>query len=128
MSSTTSDGGRRRLRSGLVVCEMALALVLLTGAGLLVRTFVELASVDLGIDPNNILTMGISLPEYKYGQALQQVIFYRNLIRKIESIPGVKAAGAEGGGSSVFFQPQGQPPALPGQEPTASYKVVTPIL
>ncbi len=124
-SGTTSEGGRRRLRNSLVVCEMALALVLLTGAGLLVRTFVELASVDLGIDPNNVLTMGISLPEYKYPQVTQQTIFYRELNRKLESIPGVKAAGVEGGGSNVFFQPQGQPPAAPGREPTASYKIVT---
>ncbi len=125
-SSTTSEGGRRRLRNGLVVCEMALALVLLTGAGLLVRTFVELANVDLGIDPQNVVTMGVSLPHYKYESVLQQAIFYRHLMQKIESIPGVKAAGAETGGSNVFFQPQGQPLAAPGREPTASYKVVTP--
>ena len=125
-TSTTSDGGRRRLRKGLVVCEMALALVLLTGAGLLVRTFVELTNVDLGIDPHNVLTMGISLPEYKYESGLQQAIFYRNLMQRIQGIPGVKAAGAEGGGGNVFFQPQGQPPAAPGHEPTASYKIVTP--
>lgn len=125
-TSTTSDGGRRRLRKGLVVCEMALALVLLTGAGLLVRTFVELTNVDLGIDPHNVLTMGISLPEYKYESGLQQAIFYRDLMQRIEGLPGVKAAGAEGGGGNVFFQPQGQPPATPGHEPTARYKIVTP--
>jgi putative ABC transport system permease protein len=124
--STTSDGGRRRLRNGLVVCEMALALVLLTGAGLLVRTFIKLTSVDLGIESKNVLTMGVSLPQYKYGSVLQQAIFYRDLMQKIESVPGVNAAGAEGGGSNVFFQPQGQPPAAPGREPTASYKIVTP--
>jgi putative ABC transport system permease protein len=109
-----------------VVCEVALALVLLTGAGLLVRTFVQLASVDLGIDPKNVVTMGISLPDYKYGSALQQAIFYRELMQKIENIRGVRAAGAEGGGSNVFFQPQGQPAASAGHEPTASYKIVTP--
>jgi len=124
-SNTSSDGGRRRFRNGLVVCEMALALVLLTGAGLLVRTFVELARVDLGMDPNHVLTMGVSLPQYKYESVSQQAIFYRQLMPKIESIPGVKAAGAQSGGANVFFQPQGQPPAAPGHEPTASYKVVT---
>lgn len=124
--STTTDSGRRRLRNALVVCEMALALVLLTGAGLLVRTFVQLANVDLGIDPKNVVTMGLSLPDYKYGSVLQQAIFYRELMQKVENIPGVKAAGAEGGGSNVFFQPQGQPAAAPGHEPTASYKIVTP--
>lgn len=124
--SVTSEGGRRRLRNGLVVCEMALALVLLTGAGLLVRTFVELANVDLGIDPKNVVTMGVSLPHYKYASELQQVLFYRDLMQKIQSIPGVRAAGAAGGGSNVFFQPEGQPVAAPGREPVASYKILTP--
>ena len=124
--STTSESGRRRLRNALVVCEMALALVLLTGAGLMVRTFVALADVDLGIDPTNVVTMGIRLPDYKYPAASQQAVFYRDLMQKIETIPGVKTAGADGGGANVFFQPQGQPPAAPGQEPTAAYKIVTP--
>lgn len=124
--STTAEMGRRRLRNMLVVCEMALALLLLTGAGLLVRTFVALVKVDLGIDPANVLTMNLSLPDYKYPAAAQQAIFYRNLMQTIETLPGVKSAGAQGGGANVFFQPQGQPPAAPGQEPTASFKIVTP--
>jgi putative ABC transport system permease protein len=125
-SSTTSDLGRRRLRNILMVCETALALVLLTGAGLLVRTFMELVKVDLGIDPKNVVTMNLSLPEYKYASPVQQRDFYRSLLEKIEATPGVKSAGAEGGGANVFFQPQGQPPAAPGQEPTAAFKIVTP--
>ena len=123
---TTAERGRRRLRNALVVCEMALALVLLTGAGLLVRTFVELANVDLGIDPSNVITMGIRLPGYKYSSKLQQAVFFQELAQKMESIAGVKSAGAEGGGANIFLQPEGQPPAAPGQEPTASFKVVTP--
>jgi hypothetical protein len=63
---------------------------------------------------------------FTWDQEIDQAIFYRDLIQKIENIPGVKAAGAEGGGSNVFFQPQGQPVAAPGHEPTASYKIVTP--
>jgi len=122
----TAESGRRRLRNALVVCEMALALILLTGAGLLVRTFVELTNVDLGIDPTNVVTMGIRLPDYKYASVPQQAVFFRDLLQKIENIPGVRAAGAQGGGANVFFQPQGQPPAAPGQEPTASYKIVSP--
>jgi len=124
--SATAEPGRRRLRHALVVCEMALALVLLTGAGLLVRTFVELVNVDLGIDPTNVVTMRLRLPDYKYASASQQAVFYQELMQKIENIPGVKTAGAEGGGANVFFQPQGQPPAAPGQEPTAYYRIVTP--
>jgi predicted permease len=126
--STTAEAGRRRLRNALVICEMALALILLTGAGLLVRTFVELANVDLGIDPNNVITMGIRLPAYKYRSGMQQAVFFRDLMQKIENISGVKYAGGEGGGGNIFFQPQGQPTAAPGQEPTASHKIVTPDL
>jgi putative ABC transport system permease protein len=105
---------------------MALALVLLTGAGLLVRTFLGLMNVDLGIDPANVLTLGISLPRYKYSTGTQQTLFYQGLFRRLESTPGVKAAGAQGGGASIFFQPEGLPPASPGQEPTAEYDIITP--
>ena len=124
--STTAESGRRRLRNALVVGEMALALVLLTGAGLLVRTFIQLLNVDLGIDPTNVVTLEVTLPEYKYASTSQQEIFYRELLQRIENTPGVKAAGAISGGANVFFQPQGYPPPAPGQEPTASYRTVTP--
>jgi putative ABC transport system permease protein len=124
--STTTESGRRRMRNALVVSEMALALVLLTGAGLLVRTFLRLVNVDLGIDPANVVTMGLRLPNYKYSSAAHQALFYRELLERIPSTPGVKSVGAESGGANVFFQPQGQPLAAPGQEPTAAYKIITP--
>jgi putative ABC transport system permease protein len=124
--TTTTEAGRRHLRNALVICEMALALVLLTGAGLLIRTFIALVNVDLGIDPTNVVTMGLSLPHYKYESTTQQAVFYRELMQRLENIPGVKAAGAQSGGGNVFFLPQGWPPPAPGQEPTASYSIVTP--
>ncbi|HEX4747996.1 MAG TPA: ABC transporter permease [Bryobacteraceae bacterium] len=124
--STTAESGRRRLRNALVVSETALALVLLIGAGLLVRTFVKLVGVDLGIDPSNAVTMGISLPAYKYSSPVQQAEFFRTVMQRMEAVPGVKSAGADGGGANVFFQPQGHAPAAPGQEPTAALKIVTP--
>jgi len=124
--STTTEPGRRHLRSVLMVCEMALTLVLLTGAGLLVRTFLNLVAVDLGINPKNAVTMSLNLPTYRYESPVQQMMFYRTLMESMESIPGVRAAGAESGGANVFFQPQGHAPAAPGQEPTASFKIITP--
>jgi putative ABC transport system permease protein len=124
--STTAEPGRRRLRNALVVSEMALALVLLAGAGLLVRTFLRLVEVDLGIDPKNVVTMGLRLPDYKYESASQQSIFYQELLRRIGNAPGVLSAGLDGGGANVFFRPQGQPPAAPGQESTAAFKIITP--
>lgn len=125
-SSTTSELGRKRLRNALVVAETALALVLLAGAGLLVRTFIKLTKVDLGINARNVVTMDLSLPEYKYASTVQQRDFYERLLQNMEATAGVKSAGAESFGGSVFFRPQGQPPAAPGQEPAAALKIVTP--
>ena len=125
-SNSTADSGRRRLRNGLVVSEIALALVLLIGAGLLVRTFVALMQVDLGVDPTNVVSMEISLPHYKYSHPASQALFFRRLLERVQSLPGVKYAGLEQRGSSVFFQPEGQPPSVPGQEPTAGFNVISP--
>lgn len=125
-TSSTTESGRRRLRNGLVISEMALALVLLSGAGLLVRTFLRLMQVDLGIDPTNVVTMEIDLPHYKYASATQQTLFYRELLERVKSTPGVRSVGIEQPGATVFFQPEGQAPAPPGQEPTADFNVVSP--
>jgi len=125
-ANSASESGRRRLRNGLVISEIALALVLLTGAGLLIRTFLGLMQVDLGIDPNNVVTMGIDLPHYKYSEPANQTQFFRQLLQRVQSLPGVTAVGIEQPGSRVFFQPEGQPAMIPGQEPTASLNVVSP--
>ncbi|HTJ31082.1 MAG TPA: ABC transporter permease, partial [Acidobacteriaceae bacterium] len=125
-ANSSTDSGRRRLLNGLVISEIALALVLLTGAGLLVRTFLSLMQVDLGIDPTNVVTMAIDLPHYKYPDPVNQTLFYRQLLQRVENLPGVTAAGIEQPGSTVFFQPEGQPQQRPGEEPTASFNVVSP--
>lgn len=125
-ASSTAESGRRRLGNALVVSEMALALALLAGAGLLVRTFLHLMQVDLGIDPTNVVTMEIDLPHYKYATPVQQRAFYEQLLERVQGTPGVRSAGIEQAGSTVFFQPEGQAPALPGQEPTADFNVVSP--
>jgi putative ABC transport system permease protein len=124
-AGSTTEPGRRRLRNSLVVSEVALALVLLASAGLLVRTFLQLTQVDLGIDPSNAVTMEISLPHYKYPTATQQTSFYRELLERVRRTPGVTSAGIEQPGSTVFFQPEGQPPAAPGQEPNAGLNVIS---
>jgi len=123
--STTAEPGRRRLRDSLVISEVALALVLLTGAGLLIRTFVGLMNVNLGFNPSNAVRMDISLPTYRYASATRQALFFRNLLERVESIPGVKAAGALSS-TQIFFLPQGMAPPAPGQEPTADYDYITP--
>ena len=125
-ANSSADAGRRRLRNGLVMSEIALALVLLTGAGLLIRTFLGLMHVDLGIDPTNVVTMEIDLPHYKYADTNNQKAFFQQLLDRVQSLPQVEAAGLELPDSSVFFRPEGQPPAQPGQEPTVGLNVVSP--
>ncbi|HVG20700.1 MAG TPA: ABC transporter permease, partial [Blastocatellia bacterium] len=89
----TSAGGSSSLRGLLVVAEVALTVVLLIGAGLLMKSFWRLLDVDPGFDPENVLTMQVSLPSFEYKQERQTVAFYRQLLRQIESLPGVEAAG-----------------------------------
>ncbi len=87
-------GGFRRgkLRSALVICEVALSLVLLAGAGLLIRNFVKLQSVDLGLDPNNILVARLPLPREQYKTAAAKQQFFEALLTRLHSLPGVVAA------------------------------------
>ena len=90
-----SVGGasRNRLRGALVVSEVAMALVLLISAGLLIKTVTRLRDVNTGFDPENLLTMNVSLPGAKYPNAPTWIAFYNQIIERIESLPGVKAAG-----------------------------------
>src|SRR5262245_4151084 len=97
----STEGGRRRLvRNALVVVEVAISLVLLVGAGLVMRSFIGLQRVDPGFDPENALTVSISLTERKYPERDQQAAFYSRLIERVSTLPGVQAAGAA---SSVPF-------------------------
>lgn len=123
--STTTESRRRRLRNSLVVSEVALALVLLTGAGLLVRTFMSLLNVDLGFDPANAVRMSIFLPPYKYTSTTQQALFFRGLLDRVQNIPGVRAAGAISN-TRVFFLPEGMAMPSPGQEPASDFDYITP--
>ena len=90
-----STSGRRhnRLRNALVIAEVALALVLLTGAGLLLKSFVRLQNVNPGFNPRNVLTAEISLPALRYPDKKSQVNFFTELERRLASLPGVARAG-----------------------------------
>jgi putative ABC transport system permease protein len=89
-----SGGTRHRLRSALVVAEVALALVLLLGAGLMMRSFARLQKVSLGFEPDNVLTMQVSLPDSKYSQKGSIVDFFNRLLEQMRTVPGVTDAAA----------------------------------
>jgi putative ABC transport system permease protein len=121
-----------RVRDFLVTCEMALALVLLAGAGLLVNSFERLRAIDPGFNPDKVLTCQISLPS-KYKDP-QIVTFYQQLIERLRALPGVKAAGASmtlplrqsGGGFWGGLIIEGRPAATRESIPIVSFIQVTP--
>ena len=92
----THAGGKRshRLRTVFVVTQVALALVLLVGAGLLIKSFNRLQSVEPGFEPNNLLTMRVNLPLRKYDTDPKVIAFFRQATEKLRAIPGVESAGA----------------------------------
>src|SRR5262249_42458453 len=87
-----SSGSRAGLRYLLVVSEIALSLVLLVGAGLLVKSFLRLQGVNAGFDPHNVLTMQVTLPNKQYTDTARQNAFVRQTLERLETLPGVKSA------------------------------------
>jgi putative ABC transport system permease protein len=91
---TTAGGGRHSIRRALVAAEVALAVALVIGAGLLLRTVMNLSKVDAGFNRSRLITFGISLPEAKYQQQIQMVDFYRRLTEQLSQAPGVQSVAA----------------------------------
>ena len=87
-------GGGHRMRSLFVITQVALALVLLVGAGLLLRSFSRLQSVDPGFNAQNLLTVRVSLPPGKYSEEPKRINFFKQAIERMKAVPGVEAAGA----------------------------------
>lgn len=90
---STSGGSRGRIRNWLAVTEIALALVLLIGAGLLMRTFVNLQHVRMGFDPDRVLTFQTDLPGKRYPKQAMYIAFYKNLAARLQGLPGVQYVG-----------------------------------
>ena len=140
LTETLKEGGRgasgasrQRLRGLLVVAEVALSLVLLVSAGLLVKSFLRLSSVDVGFKPTNVLSMQLSLTQAAYKDPRQRANFYNQLIGRIESLPGVQAAGAvselplSGQENDTFFNIEGKPAAAFGStENDANIRGISP--
>jgi predicted permease len=118
---SSSAVGRTRLRNLLVVSELALALVLLVGAGLMLKSLTRLLQVSPGFDPHNLLTFSIRLPATGYHEEQKIAVFQQQLLERLEDAPGVAGAGTINilplrGGNTTRFYIAGQPRPAPGQE------------
>ncbi|HEY3040199.1 MAG TPA: ABC transporter permease [Pyrinomonadaceae bacterium] len=128
---STEGGRRQRIRSTLVVLEVATALVLLVGAGLMIKSFWQLQKVDPGFNPDNTLTVQVSLPKTKYPEESQQVAFFQQLIERVATLPGVQSAGAghvvplSGNDFVLAFEIDGRPPLQPGVTQSTNYYSVS---
>jgi predicted permease len=123
-------GTARRFRDALVVLQVAATLVLLVGAGLMLRTLANLNAVELNFDPNNLLTMQVALPQGRYPDAARRQAFYDRVVSEVRALPGVQGAAFgstlpfQATGNTRFFAVEGRQ-LLPGDDPDALYRVGT---
>src|SRR3989475_1410957 len=114
------------------IAQMSLAIVLLVGAGLLVRSLQRLIAVDPGFDPANISAVTITLPDATYPDSLRRVTFYERPLERVRAMPGVQSAGIISwlpmtpGHAAASLTLVGRPPPAPGQKPTAAIRIVDP--
>ena len=128
----SAGGGRRRLREGLVVSEVALSLVLLVGAGLLVESLRRMSAVDPGFRPERMLTLSFRLPPTKYPEGEPVAAFFRAAIARIRAVPGVESAALvravplTGNYAEDGYLVEGRPEPEPGKVPQTQINIVTP--
>jgi putative ABC transport system permease protein len=132
VSKSVAGSHSHRSLSALIIGQVAFACVLLTGAGVLTRTFRALENEPLGFNPNHLLMVGIKLPGLKYHEPSDQAKFYQELLEKVERLPGVKAAAIDddvpfsGFRSQEHFAVTGQPQPRHGKEPSAEAHCISP--
>jgi predicted permease len=137
LNDALKEGGRHdaaigvRTRRLLIVCEVALSLVLLMGAGVMLRSLLALRHVDAGFDPRNVLTMHVELPATRYPTTAQKSAFFDQTLQRIRALPGVEAAGAiddlpAQGGSVQPIVLEGHAELLPRDQPTVEVRKITP--
>jgi putative ABC transport system permease protein len=130
-SSRGNVGGARsgRVRGALVVAEIGLSLVLLVGAGLMVRSFLQLQAVNPGFDASNLLTMRVMLPQTKYPEDARKIQFFRQAVARIAAMPGVRSASAVSAlpfadlGTATSFTIEGRPALPPGERQGTDLRV-----
>ena len=136
LQSALKDGDRggsssRRTHSALVVAEVSLAIVLLAGALLMVQSFVKMQRQSFGFDPDGVLSARVMLPQYRYPDAAARTAFTRDVLVRMQRIPGVEHAGAtnylplSGWSASLEFDIEGRPAPEPGNEPNAGFIVAS---
>ena len=126
-----SSAGHGRIRNLLVVSEVALALMLLVGAGLLTRSLSSLRSVDPGFDPGNTLTATIDIPDPKYPSEQQRNQFYDRVLQNVQALPGVESAAwidslPFQGGSTQYVAVEGAPPMKESEMPVVAVRLTSP--
>ena len=128
----STEGKRSGIRRLLVISEIALALILLVGGGLMIRSFLRLQSIDPGFNPRNVLTMTVSLAGSQHSTSTKRLVFFDELLGRIESLPGVQSASGINhlplGGDTwgIGFAIEGRPLPPPGERPGAVYRIVRP--
>jgi len=134
LSWTDADAGGKQTRVILVVSEVALSLMLLIGAGLMIRSLWMLRSVDPGLDPNQVLTMtvGIPVPSTRFPTPLQQSNFFNDVLQHVRALPGVESAGVidalplTGGGSTQPIVIEGRPAQQMADQPEVAVRTISP--
>ncbi|MGH9934739.1 MAG: ABC transporter permease, partial [Blastocatellia bacterium] len=124
----TAAGSRLNLQQILVVAEIALAVTLLIGAGLMTRSFARLEALDRGFNPDNVLNLSVSLPQARYRDDAQRAEFFSRAIERLRSLPGVESVGASAllSARGRAFAIRGRPEPATGQEPRAIPRVISP--
>jgi putative ABC transport system permease protein len=128
----STGGGRQRFRRALIISEVALSLVLLVGAGLMMKSFWRLQHVELGFNPENLLTMDLSLPQTRYAERGQAALFQQRLVERIAALPGVASAASvsilplSGGNSCDGMTIEGRPPANASDIPCVEVRASSP--
>ena len=129
--AVTSRGGTR-VRGALVIAELALAVMLLAGAGLLIRSFAKLQAVDPGFRSDQALTFELTLPDGRYKDDEPRIAFFDQLLPRLRALPGVRSASAvlglplSGLDLIISFEVAGRPPVPPSQQPAMQVRVATP--
>ena len=141
LNETLKEGGRssgaatghNRMRGLLVVSEVALSLVLLVGAGLLIKSFLKLSQVETGFNATGVMTMRLALTPQKYADAQRRAALYQQLLERTKALPGVEAVGTiselplSGQENDTYFTIEGKPPAAPGSEDRlANFRTASP--